>query len=998
MKGQNVIDIYQDFEGKVSNWLPKQNYDGEYIMDIHKEIASYSEINGTTTNPYEKPFLLEDIWYSPIRCYSGPRQLNAGVELVSFPFWADCSETDLDNNTNRILTVLTDEQLQEIQYTERNVLSSVLFGTPPTTAESRNYIPHSVFRHKLYIYCGKQAAQEPLTDPLNPPLPTPNPDSGPKLDSLVFTVDLTRNRMQFYPFSTENDVALSTDEFDIILHPFFMLNDDYTATNNDLGEINYYDLANININLCEEFTCSENTINYFPTEGVTDLDICDEVDCLYPENPNASLYPIDFIHPSPFSLAGFLIQGESGHNPVGYKAVDENSPLVKKSGIKHTYVIDKDINLNLINPNEKITYNPSEVHIETTDLIFPSGYTFKTARGLYPTVDEVNNTTICDAADELEDQRLIHVPTDLQNTISYTTSEGITLTAPAFYILESGSQLTIEPCVSLFDVTFVVKVGAKLVYHPEQTYGNFQIVEEAADVVPSKEVQVMLPHKTCNDCRCIQEYNVEQDLVIDEGEPVLWFRDQTVRGNVTVKNGGELRILGCTIEFADADVTDGVLFSSITVEAGGRLELNQATLTILNGDQPNNCAQRHQTWGGIRLKGVAPEEVGEHAVLDATNSTISYAEKAIYADGNIFNDFGQTNWECGGKVSARNITFTNNSIAYYAIGNNPPNVFVGCTFALDSAHPSRAGVLEEFVSHVFIANEDGLRFTNCVFKNNLSIVSEENYNYETIVNLPFIEDRSTGILAYESDFEVSYKAPPYAHPAPMNNESAFEGLYRGIETYSFVDAQMEIRETNFRNTLQCITSNANEGDIIENNHFLFNITPFFEEDERPDDNTPPSNYDAWAVYTFGAGDYDINENIIEFPEFNPPSPPGTGGGGQGSFTFIHPNSYGIIVNNTAGGAGMINENQFYNLGGTLLTGAQTEENNLFVEMGCNIYHNFEGMQEWLINPNDFLNDNEDFENLLANQGEGCGTDAAGNLFQNNCGDKENIRIGQKRQT
>ncbi len=1005
VKGQNVINIYQDFTGAIDDWIPADPYDGEYIMDIHSVAVVGGVNNNAVTNPPERPHLMENIWYTDTKCYSRPRQLSAAVELVSFPFWADTTNTDMDSSSNRILTVLNDDELKEIQYTRRNVLSSVLFGRFDILGENRNYIPHSIFRHKLYIYCGRQAPQEPLTDPLNPPTPTPNPPSEATLDSLVFTVDLTRSQMRFYPFRAENNVDLQQADYDIILHPFFMLNDDYTATNNDLDEINYYDLTDINIDLCEEFPCSENTINYFPAEDVTDFDICDAVDCLYPENPSANLNPIEYIHPSPFSLAGFLMQGDRRANPAGYRQSDTDPNILeRRPGIEHTYIIDQNINLNLINSNEKIIYNPSEVHIEADNLVFPSGYTFKTARGLYPTVNEVNNTTICDAADELDDPRLIHVPTDLQNTVNFTTSEGIALTAPAFYVLEPGSKLTIEPCVSLFDVTFVVRLGAELIFHPNQTYGNFQIVEEAADVTndPEKVIEVLLPNKTCNDCRCVQEYNINQDLIINDGETVVWSTEQTVRGSVTVRNGGELQILATKVEFADASVTDGALFTGIKVEAGGKLKLNHADLTILDGDQINNCANRHQSWGGIMLQGINPQAVGEHAVLEAVNSSISYAERAIYAEGFVYDDFGQTNWQCGGKVSGTNITFKNNRVAYCAIGENPNNGFTGCTFTLGTAHPSRAStLLDDFVSHVLIVNQQDLRFSNCVFKNDLSIIEEPQFaSRETLLKLPFIEDRGIGILAYESDFEVFTKDPPYAYPAPMNDKSAFEGLYRGIESHSFGVTSMDIRGTEFKNTLQCITTSGNSGDIItDQNVFTFDITPFFEDSERPDDDVPPADFDAWAIYSFGSNEYEISDNIIYFKDF--PAPESSGNQAP---KFIEPNYYGIIVNNTAGGSGMVNGNEFVvDSTGFLVqnpvTGTQTEENNQFIEIGCNTYNNFDGKQEWLVNPIS-PTDNPNFTNILNDQGSGCGSDPqtgnplpAGNLFGNNCGGEANIRVG-----
>jgi hypothetical protein len=36
--------------------------------------------------------------------------------------------------------------------------------------------------------------------------------------------------------------------------------------------------------------------------------------------------------------------------------------------------------------------------------------------------------------------------------------------------------LTVEPCVWVYDATFVVQPGATLIYYPSRTYGRFKIV------------------------------------------------------------------------------------------------------------------------------------------------------------------------------------------------------------------------------------------------------------------------------------------------------------------------------------------------------------------------------------------------------------------------------------------------------------------------------------------------------------------------------------------
>lgn len=944
VKGQNVINIYQDFEGQPVNPIANLGqYNGEY--QIKTPLLHWIDIPG--------------YWYGDP--FGSNYTFKRKTELVSYPFYPDF---EASGSSQRIFTVLSDEvynsdhnfwsdpnwnpirpDVVSISTHEEQTLVSELFDQKDPVSGAGEFIPHSIFNHVIYLECGLNSNYFI--------------DYEDVIDFVNFPIDLTRSKMRDYPFTTSNDIPTSASHHDVTILPFFELPTDFNATANNLNTLNYFPANEV---LPTE--CQEASLYFYPNIG----------DAINNNNTN----PNQYFHPAPFSLLGFHLNNATGTHPVGYKH-GTNNLLEPRDGITHQYYIDKNIDLTKINTTEKIIYNPSEVHITADNLVFPSGYTFKTVRGLYPTVDEIENTTICDAADELDDQRLIHVETDLQTNVSFTTSEGIDLTAPAFYILEPGSKLTIEPCVSIFDVTFLVRTGAELIFHPNQTYGNFRILEEQADVenLPDKIIEINLPNKTCNDCRCVQEYDIAQDLVVDNGEILIWMTDKTVRSNITIKSGGELQVRQAKVEFTDVDVTDNVIFTGITVEAGGKLLLDDAHLTILDGEQPNNCARRHQSWGGIRLRGLNPKAVGEQAELQATNSTISFAKKAIDTQGFTHNDFGQSNWQSGGHVSARNIIFNNNGIGLFAMGKNHLNTFVGCTFTLSPSLRNNF-VLENFLSHAFLFNEQNVSFENCAFDNEFS---------EGL----FIEDRGTGIIAYDSDLEVFTDPPPYPFPAPLHNESSFKNLYKGIEHYAFTEANMKVIGVEFENTLQCITANSSNGDNIRNNHFTLNVSGRFTDEERVNTNSILDIYDSWAIYMFGAKNYDITANTVDFNNFD-----------EGSTPHFLPTLYGFIINNTAGGTGSIvenilNQNQSGSLGSVI--GTQTEENNKSVEISCNTYNNFSGLQEWEINP--ISSSDQPFPNLLKDQGSGCGTDPqtgtplpAGNLFQNNCGNTEaNIRVG-----
>lgn len=180
----------------------------------------------------------------------------------------------------------------------------------------------------------------------------------------------------------------------------------------------------------------------------------------------------DYLHPAPYSITGFDVRNNNGQNSVGYNF---DGTLI--GGISHTYVIDKNIDLTIINPEEKIIYNPSEVEITADDLIFPSSYTFKTIRGIYPTAAEVNAANTAANGGPYTDLRQVPVPTDLRNSL-YPTQPN----KASIYTLKSGSKLTIRPCVTIYDATFIVETGAILIYDPSLTYGRYEIVNNGGTV------------------------------------------------------------------------------------------------------------------------------------------------------------------------------------------------------------------------------------------------------------------------------------------------------------------------------------------------------------------------------------------------------------------------------------------------------------------------------------------------------------------------------------
>ncbi|MBL0054547.1 MAG: hypothetical protein IPP29_25230 [Bacteroidetes bacterium] len=100
----------------------------------------------------------------------------------------------------------------------------------------------------------------------------------------------------------------------------------------------------------------------------------------------------------PYSLYDVTLRCTYGNLLAGYElnssgelSFQQNSSTLLGiyEGLRHTYHIDQNIDLTIINPSEQTIYNPSEVDVTASDLHFPSYYTFKTIRGVYPSIANV---------------------------------------------------------------------------------------------------------------------------------------------------------------------------------------------------------------------------------------------------------------------------------------------------------------------------------------------------------------------------------------------------------------------------------------------------------------------------------------------------------------------------------------------------------------------------------------------------------------------------------
>jgi hypothetical protein len=274
--------------------------------------------------------------------------------------------------------------------------------------------------------------------------------------------------MRFYPFISSNDPNGGQSQYDIIFLPDFV------------GPQGGYD-----INGAPNHTMNYSTLNYYPSNQA--INLCN---CPLPETNLPTLGGTygDYVYPADYLLLSAHPRSEEGEFLAGFDYVYNNTTpdiVTKKPGAIHYYRIDKgypDLDLTWINANEKIIYNPSEVSVVSnaagalTNLVFPSLYTFKTILGVYPSVDEVNDANTVENGGPYADPRDVPVPV---NAFEYMPVGSQLSKYPhvswddpttsiderfGYYYIEENGQITVEPCVKIFDAKFDVMQGGTLIF------------------------------------------------------------------------------------------------------------------------------------------------------------------------------------------------------------------------------------------------------------------------------------------------------------------------------------------------------------------------------------------------------------------------------------------------------------------------------------------------------------------------------------------------------
>ncbi|MFH2144220.1 MAG: DNRLRE domain-containing protein, partial [Bacteroidota bacterium] len=607
----------------------------------------------------------------------------------------------------------------------------------------RKHYPHTVLKHTFYIH---ETVDE----------------NSPIIDTLELILDHTRGNMSRYPFWDYNVDIADFPRYDIQVHPRLETNPSghtYNSTSNSL----WYNMS---------------TLNYFPL-----LQNIYNVDLFEPDDFN-EIFDDNYIQPPPYSLI-----------------VGEAICPVMDQGIEHTYTIDKYIDLNLINPEDKIIYNPSEVNIEY-DLLFPEGYTFMTLPepGVFPDRADIEANYsyqfYCDPKD-----------------IPYQYNDPL---LQAIYNIKNGATLTIGPCVTIVDAKIIVENGGTLIYDPEKTYGNFEI-----DPTSTGNIQITTYSAPiyCEE-DCIQPFLYQaHDIIIDSD--VTWTKanldanygttngDFGISGNIVITDGNRLI------------VEDGVILrfykeSEIIVEAGGELILSGSSndpVTLINA-----CSN---SWKGIVVNGdQANQKYGKFKTL------YSHIENA---------EIGIESFE-GGYVYSILSTYRNNETGakFHPFNGNNSSKFTRCLFEYD-LDPADPAFIPQ--AHVYLNDVGIIRFEGNVFKG--------------FGNAPMPEVWGIGISSINADFIVE----PYYITLSSPIKNKFIKLEYGIKAGSFKAVSVTVKQADFIDNFRGILLENVDFATIQLNDFKVGADYI---QYPPYD--PENAYWNYGLYLNECTGYDVQEN------------------------------------------------------------------------------------------------------------------------------------------
>lgn len=465
---QNVINPYQNIIGTS---IPISDWDA-YLQSWSNTYNPFPSIGHAPPFSGEYQILLDNNfpWMQFIN--NGSITVTYQMEVVSFPFTVPCATTASGCSYNpvnppiqRDLFLPTDpydpnnRQWGQISNmlpdflpldwsnvgSNRQTLISDAFvnNHPYISTTNAKLLPHTIIKHTINAYCSG----------------TLSPFST-LLSTVSWYYDNTRGRMRNYPFCTSN-CTNSSAAWDICFLPSII------TDHNNFNPYSY----NLNNQLFVD-----GIINYFLYSEIPNPSNCTNVGTALPapiDNFRSTQSTFNFIYPPPYSLLSAPALNSTGTGLAGYET-SFNATTNSLNGYQQHYYIDTDFELTDINPIDRVIFNPSDVTITASDLHFPSGYTFKTIRGVYPSVAEVTRDDTPENGGPFIDPRQVPVITDLRCEDPLFPHDPAVLDDAKYsslYRLASGSKLTIDPCVTVYDAAFILNAGSTLDF---SNYNSFR--------------------------------------------------------------------------------------------------------------------------------------------------------------------------------------------------------------------------------------------------------------------------------------------------------------------------------------------------------------------------------------------------------------------------------------------------------------------------------------------------------------------------------------------
>ncbi|MBL7928628.1 MAG: hypothetical protein JNL47_04000, partial [Bacteroidia bacterium] len=408
---QNVINPYMEHLGTPQNYPVIGAPSNNYLYSLHPD--DIDDLIGGWSGEYE--IAMKDHFWHRDADIRNNHAVSVVIESASFSFLPPCaanpagcaddpnnpppvptqrtlvmpwSAYDANNHTwltylkNRTEVIPVDAGGDGQTLLHQTLVSNVFTKGGPILAPgiSRRILPHTALKHTVRLHCGTSINHQVIS-------------------SFTFYYDLTRGRTRWYPFRMDNFNS-NTVQHDLMLRPVLHIRPNYPGSAFSFVETYYNDTGNSDWYI-------GGTIPYFPCDEIP-VGACNHVKSDFPANfcnSSSSLFAeedqqkkraFEFAYPATYTLISAILFGPDKADVLTGYIFQNNQFVYRGAGpnngsltLKHQYYIDQNIDMTDINPDEKVIYNPSEAHITADNLIFPSYYTFKTIRGVYPTEAEV---------------------------------------------------------------------------------------------------------------------------------------------------------------------------------------------------------------------------------------------------------------------------------------------------------------------------------------------------------------------------------------------------------------------------------------------------------------------------------------------------------------------------------------------------------------------------------------------------------------------------------